>query len=213
MNSTSLQTLATHLADLLHCIQDATCQQIMQTIVETGQPLAPAQLANHLQMSDEQLKTQLAQIPDTEFDQQDNIIGWGITLAPTQHQFQVNEHHLFTWCAFDTVLFPPLLKVEATVQGKCSTTGQPVTFQSMAEGIEELAPATTVLSLNLPEPNMQVKSVRGIFCQQSLFFQSEEAALPWMESHPGAVLLSLQDATKLGQLIAQKLNRNLVEKA
>src|SRR5205085_2774903 len=35
---------------------------------------------------------------------------------------------LFTWCAFDTVLFPPLLQVEAHVQSVCSATGHPITF-------------------------------------------------------------------------------------
>jgi alkylmercury lyase len=55
----------------------------------------------------------LARVPDTEFDAQGQIVGWGLTLLPTPHRFVLPERPLFTWCAFDTVLFPPLLQVEA----------------------------------------------------------------------------------------------------
>jgi len=45
--------------------------------------------------------------------------------------------------------------------------------------------------------------VRGTFCQQSLFFQTEEAASPWMALHPEAVLLSVEEAAALGQIVAR----------
>ncbi|GLV55937.1 hypothetical protein KDH_27810 [Dictyobacter sp. S3.2.2.5] len=40
------------------------------------------------------------------------------------------------------------------------------------------------------------------FCEQSLFFQSEEAASPWMALHPDAVLLSVEEAARLGYMVA-----------
>ena len=123
MNRRSLDTLATHLAAHLDCTQDVVCQQIMQAMAETGQPLAPVHLARRLQMRQEDLTAHLARVPNTEFDAQGNIVGWGITLAPTQHQFRLRERSLFTWCAFDTVLFPPLLQVEAHVQSVCEASG------------------------------------------------------------------------------------------
>ncbi len=100
----------------------------MQALAETGQPVWLMHLATRLQMSQEKLAAHLARISDTEFDQQGNIIGWGITLLPTRHQFRLKKFPLFTWCAFDTVLFPPLLHVEAHVQSRCAATGQPITF-------------------------------------------------------------------------------------
>jgi alkylmercury lyase len=116
MNHSSLETLATSLATHLDCTQDVACRQIMRAMAETGQPLAPVHLARRLQMSQEDLTAHLARVSDTEFDAQGHIIGWGITLVPTQHQFVLSERTLFTWCAFDTVLFPPLLALEAQVQ-------------------------------------------------------------------------------------------------
>jgi alkylmercury lyase len=152
-------------------------------------------------MSQESLKAHLAGVPDTEFDIQGNIVGWGITLVPTQHQFLLKEHSLFTWCAFDTVLFPPLLALEAHIQSECSASGQSITFVATPVGIRELLPATSVLSLILPTERCDC--VRGTFCKQSLFFQTEEAALPWMALHPEAVLLSVEQAAALGQSIAR----------
>lgn len=200
MNWSSLDTLATRLAAHLDCTQDVACRQIMQAMAETGQPLAPVHLARRLQMSQENLAAHLARVPDTEFDTQGNIVGWGITLLPTQHQFRLKTRLLFTWCAFDTVLFPPLLQVEARVQSVCEASGQPIAFVATPEGIADLTPSTSVLSLILPAERCDC--VRGTFCQQSLFFQTEEAASPWMALHPEAVLLSVEEAAALGQITA-----------
>lgn len=202
MNHSSLDLLAPKLAAHLDCTQDIACQYIMQALVETGQPVSLMYLATRLQMSLEKLVVHLARVPDTEFDEQGNIVGWGVTLLPTQHQFVLSELPFFTWCAFDTVLFPPLLALEAHVQSKCSATDQPVTFvATRSGGIADLFPATSVLSLLLPA--QRCDCVRGIFCEQSLFFSSEEAAAPWMALHPDAVLLSVEEAAVLGHMVAQ----------
>jgi alkylmercury lyase len=202
MDQSSLDLLAQQLATHLDCTQDRVCQHIMRLMVETGQPLSLVHLARHLQMSQENLAAHLAHVPDTEFDAQGNIVGWGITLLPTQHQFVLSERPLFTWCAFDTVLFPPLLQIEASVQSICETTGQPVTFAITRSGaIADLLPVTSVLSLILPTERCEC--VRGTFCEQSRFFQSENAASSWMALHPDAVLLSVEEAAALGHMVAK----------
>lgn len=202
MNHSSLDLLAQKLAAHLDCTQDVVCQNIMRVLVETGHPLSLMPLAARLQMSQENLAAHLARVPDTEFDAQGNIIGWGITLLPTRHQFVLSEHPFFTWCAFDTVLFPPLLRVEAHIQSGCFTTNQPVTFVAPRSGeIAKLLPATSVLSLILPAERCDC--VRETFCEQSLFFRSKEAASPWMALHPDALLLSIEEAAVLGRMVAQ----------
>lgn len=201
MNQSSLDRMAARLAAHLDCTQDVTCWQIMRTMVKMGQPLAPIHLAKRLQMSQESLMAYLARVPDTEFDEQGNIMGWGITLIPTQHQFRLKERSLFTWCAFDTILFPSLLQVEAHIQSECSASGQPITFRTISDQIMDLTPSTCVLSLILPDARYDC--VRGTFCEQSLFFQTKEAALPWMALHPEAVLLPVEEAAVLGRITAQ----------
>lgn len=206
MDHSSLDLLAQKLADHLDCTQDVACLHIMQALAETGQPVSLHHLATCSQMSQEKLAAHLACVPDAEFDEQGHIVGWGITLLPTQHQFRLKEFPLFTWCAFDTVLFPPLLQVEAHVQSICTTTNQPVTFvATRSAGIADLLPATSVLSLLLPTERCDC--VRGTFCKQSLFFHSEEAASPWMALHPDALLLSIEEAALLGQMVANMWSR------
>ena len=200
-NTHALDELAQQLAAQLDCTQDVACRQIMQAMAENGQPLAPASLAARFQMSQENLTTHLARVSDTEFDAQGNIVGWGITLLPTQHQFLLKGRPLFTWCAFDTVLFPPLLQVEAQVQSVCEVSGQPILFVATPSGIADLLPTTSVLSLILPTERCDC--MRGTFCQQSLFFQSKKAALPWLALHPEAILLSLEEAAVVGQTVAK----------
>lgn len=203
MNRSSLDRLATRLVAHLDCTQDRICLQILHLLAETGQPLSPTHLARRLHMSHEQVTAHLTLVPDTEFDKEGNIVGWGITLIPTQHQVVLAGRMLFTWCAFDTVLFPPLLGLCVQVQSVCAASGLPIRFRAKPEGIEGLTPTTAVLSLILPAARCDC--VRGTFCQQSLFFQSEEAASLWMALHPEAVLLSVEKAATLGQLTTRLL--------
>jgi alkylmercury lyase len=203
MNHSSLDLLAHKLAAHLDCTQDVACQHIMRALIETGQPVSLMHLATRLQVSQENLAAHLARVPDTEFDGQGNIVGWGITLLPTQHQFALSELPFFTWCAFDTVLFPPLFALEAHVQSRCAATDQPVTFVATHSGkIADLFPATSVLSLILPTERCDC--VRGTFCEQSLFFHSEKAASHWLALHPDAVLLSVEEAAVLGHMVANR---------
>jgi alkylmercury lyase len=168
MNQPALSLLARKLAAHLDCTRDVACQKIFRLLAETGQPLAPMDVASCLQISPESLAAHLAHAPDMEFDGEGKIVGWGITLVPTQHQFWVKGHALFTWCAFDTVLFPSLLQAKAQVRSLCKTTGQPIIFRATPEGITDLVPATSVLSLTLP--SARCECVRGTFCAQSHFF-------------------------------------------
>lgn len=201
MKLSSLEFLTPRLTAHLDCIQDGVCQQILQRIAQTGQPLALNDLASQLQMSQEELNVYLARIPDIEFDEEGRVVGWGISLIPTPHQFWVRDHTLFTWCAFDTVLFPPLLRVEADVQSVCSASGQPISFVVTPEGIRNAFPMTSVVSLIVPDARGDC--VRTTFCQQSLFFQSGQAAVPWLTVHPEAVLLSLEAAAAVGKVVAE----------
>jgi alkylmercury lyase len=200
MDQSSLDLLAAQLATHLDCTQDVACQQILRVLAETGQPLAPVHVANRLHLSLESLAAHLSHIPDADFDREGNIVGWGITLVPTCHQFWVKGNSLFTWCAFDTVLFPSLLRETASVQSVCETTGHPITFMAFPDQITDLTPATSVLSLILPDARCHC--VRGTFCAQSFFFQTQEAAVPWMELHPEAILLPVKEAAALGRMIA-----------
>jgi alkylmercury lyase len=201
MQHPPLETIAKRLSMLLYCEQEDLCRPIIQHVAR-GKPVTKADLQVSLHLSQDELEQRLAHLPDTEFDQQGNILGWGVTLLATSHQFQLEGKALYTWCAFDTVLFPPSLQAEAQVQSTCPITGHPITFVATPAGIvKHLTPASSVMSLIVPEQRSDC--VRGTFCQQSLLFQSEQAASPWLAAHPEALLLTVEEAAYVGKLVAQ----------
>jgi alkylmercury lyase len=196
-----LETIVQRLAEQLRCEQEDLCFPIVQQ-VSRGRPATRAELGAGLQLDQDELERRLAHLPDTEFDRQGNIVGWGVTLIPTSHQFQIDGKSLYTWCAFDTVLFPPSLRAEVLVQSSCAQTGHCISFVVTPEGgIKDLTPAGSVLSLILPTGPSEC--VRATFCAQSLFFQSEQAASTFLATHPEAILLSVEEAALVGRLVAE----------
>ncbi|MGH2497475.1 MAG: alkylmercury lyase MerB [Ktedonobacteraceae bacterium] len=201
MQHPSLEAIAKQLAEQLHCEQEELCLPILHQVTR-GKPIEKAALAASLQVSQEDVEQRLLHLPDTEFDRQGNILGWGVTLVPTRHHFQMHGQSLYTWCAFDTVLFPPSLLAEARVQSTCPVTGHPITFVATPEGdIKDLHPTGSVMSLIIPAERSEC--VRATFCEQSLFFESEQAASTWLTAHPEAVLLSIEEAAAVGKKVAE----------
>jgi alkylmercury lyase len=196
----SLDALAQRLSEQLQCEQEDLCHSILHQ-VSRRKPLSKASLATELEISQEELEHRLTRVLDTEFDQEGNIVGWGVTLMPTRHRFQLDGKVLFTWCAFDTVLFPPTLGQTAYVSSTCPSTEQSITFVATPEGVvRDLTPSHSVMSLIIPATHQDC--VRATFCEQSLFFASEQATSSYLASHPEAVLLSIEEAAGVGKRVA-----------
>jgi len=202
MQHPALETLAERLSEQSRCEQEDLCRPIVQQITR-GKPVTLAALQTSLQVGQNELEQRLAKLPpDVEFDQAGNIVGLGATLVPTSHRFQMGGKLLYTWCAFDTVLLPPSLHVEAQVQSTCPVTGQSITFVATPEGtVLDLSPASGVMSLIVPAQRSDCS--RATFCQQSLFFQSEQAAATFLADHPETLMLSVEEAAYVGRLVAQ----------
>jgi len=202
MHHPALETIAERLTEQLRCEQEDLCRPIVQQVTR-GKPVTPASLRASLQVSQDELEQRLARLPtEVEFDRAGNIVGLGVTLVPTSHHIQLGGRVLYTWCAFDTILLPPQLDIEAQVQSTCPVTGQLITFVATPEGvIRDLSPASGVMSLVVPAQRSDC--TRATFCQQSLLFQSERAASAFLADHPEALLLSVEDAAYVGRLVAR----------
>ena len=57
--------------------------------------------------------------------------------------------------------------------------------------------------MSLIVPAQRSDCMRATFCQQSFFFQSEQAAATFLADHPEALLLSVEEAASVGRLVAQ----------
>ena len=87
-----------------------------------GGPVSREKLAGALGWSGARVATVLEQAPGTEYDDEANIIGLGLTLRETSHVFEVDGRHLYTWCALDTLMFPALTGKIARVTSRCAAT-------------------------------------------------------------------------------------------
>jgi alkylmercury lyase len=127
-------------------------------------------------------------------------VGYGITLRPTPHHFDVDGQQLYTWCALDTLIFPAILDRPATVVSHCHTTGLPVRLTVEPDKISNTEPATAVVSLVTPDT---CTSIRTAFCTQVHFFASPTPAQPWLDQHPDATVVPIADAVALAGPLTQ----------
>lgn len=161
-------------------------------LLARGEPVTIVQFADAAGQSIGDVRRAVAEWRDTEFDEQQRIIGWGLTLRPTPHRFTVDGKQLYTWCALDTLFFPAVIGRPARVESSCAATGAAVRLiVDPVAGVSDLDPVTAVVSIVTPE---KMSSVRAAFCNPGRFFVTPDAARDWQAAHPGMNVLSVADA-------------------
>ncbi len=165
-------------------------------LLARGEPVTVGDLAAATSRSQAEVERALAARPDTEFDEQGRIVGYGLTLRPTPHRFEVDGRALYTWCALDTLIFPALLGRTARITSPCHATGTPVRVTAGPDGVADVDPAQAVVSIVTPQ---HASAVREAFCNQVHFFASRQAAEPWLAANPGASVVTVADAYRLGR--------------
>ena len=171
------------------------------TLLAEGMPVPKGAVARALGRPERDVVDLLAQIPSLEFDDAGDIVGAGLSLRPTMHLFEIGGRRLYTWCALDTLIFPAMLGRTARVTSPCAATGASVRLLVSAEGIDELEPASAVLSLHLFEG----RDVRNAFCRDVNFFVSQNSTAGWLHTHPGAWVLPVAQAHSLARDLARQL--------
>ncbi|MGH3584538.1 MAG: organomercurial lyase MerB [Mycobacterium sp.] len=160
-----------------------------------GEPVAVDALATRAGLTVNEVKQRLAAVPDTEYDEQGRIVGQGLTLHPTPHQFTVAGHQLYTWCALDTLIFPTILDRPASIESVSPVSGQHIRVTITSGAVTSVQPPTAVVSLVNPE---DLTSIRSSFCNQVHYFTCAADAEPWLAQHPGAQIVGVTEAHQLG---------------
>ena len=118
------------------------------------------------------------------------------------HQFYVNGTPLRTWCAWDTLFLPALLKRTAGIVSFSPRRKKEVRVTVSPAQVEWAYPTTAVVSIMNPGIGAQhTSSVEGIwsnFCRQGYFFPDEEEAEEWAEDKENISILSVEEAYELG---------------
>jgi alkylmercury lyase len=168
-----------------------------------GEPVTIAELAAAAGQASDVVQSMVAGWNDTEYDRQGRILGWGLTLRPTPHRFNVDGKQLYTWCALDTLFFPAVIGRSACVGSACTATGTPITLTvDPAAGVSALEPTTAVVSIVTPQ---RMSSVRTAFCNPGRFFATANAARDWQRKHKGMEVLSVVDAYRASRPLSEML--------
>ena len=141
-----------------------------------------------------------------EYDEDRRVVAFGgLSLKPTSHRFQVGEQTLYTWCAFDTLFLPQVLKKRAQVESTCPVSGRQVHLTVTPNGIDNCSPQAAFVSLVTPDASQLKGKLKATFCCHVHFFASEDAASTWLSKHENAVVLPVVEAFELAQAFARAL--------
>lgn len=187
---------AASIADTLFGPDQQTGRHLMRTAMQLlarGNPVPVTELAAAAGIDVADVRNAPAG-QDIEYDDQDRIVGWGLTLNPTPHAFVVDGNQLYTWCAADTLMFPAILGSRAQVESRCPTTDTVIrlTIDPRA-GVTAMSPGTAVISIP-DSQEMDITRVRATCCNPGRFFATAEAAEGWLAQHPDGAVLPVADA-------------------
>jgi alkylmercury lyase len=201
MDEAVLTNLAATVADRLCGTHEHVCVALIRHLA-AGQPVSTAHLAADIAMDEPAVSAVLQQMSDVAYDGDGQIVGFGLSLVPTAHQFTINSQTLYTWCALDTFLYTALLAQPSQVVSRCPVTARQITLTMTPERIIDLSPASSVISLVVPDGSI-ADCRRSAFCNYGHFFATPDAGTTWLNGHPNGILLSITDAHRLGQLLAK----------
>lgn len=175
-----------------------------------GRPITRQMLADRLGMPIETVRGLLKGWHGLHIDGRNRIAGYrGLTLEPTRHRFEVGGLRLYTWCAWDTLFLPEILRCRARIESRCATTGAETRLILSPDRVEELQPETVVISFMIPEAARVEEGLMAHFCRFVHFFESDAAGLAWTDRHPGTFLLTIDQAHLLGHRINRMRYPNL----
>ncbi len=141
----------------------------------------------------------------TERDEADQIVGvMGLSLNGHPHRLDVAGVSLSAWCALDTLFLPALLQQTATIESPSPVTNQPIRLRVSPERVEDVSPASAVLSFVLVdssrETEVSVEAMWSAFCGHVHFFATHDEAERWAKGRNDLAILTVAEGFELGQV-------------
>lgn len=166
-------------------------------LLQHGKPVTPEELATATEL-EVGVAVRLARRLGAEFDNEDNLVGWGLTLVPTPHKYRANGHDLYAWCAADTISFPSLLNHTAVIESPDPISGEIVRLTVTPDGVEGLNPSSAVVSWSLES---DLDNIRGSFCNLTHYFTSRETAAQYVSDRPGLVIVPVDSVFEAANMV------------
>ena len=194
---------------LLNLEEQKVSVQVHRLLAQ-GHPLTHQDVADNLEISLARIDSMLNSWWGIHYDDHNRIVAyWGLSLEPTQHRFEVDGRILYAWCAWDTLFLPEILHKSARVKSQCRLTDSTISLVLTPNSVQKVSPKDTCISFLTPETVKIKESVINHFCHYVNFFESTDAGLKWTKKHPGAFLLSVDNAYTLGRNINAALYPNI----
>lgn len=207
MNTTarSLPTLADSLASTFPCCDDAPLALALLDELAQAEPVSVSHLARAVERGQADLAATLDRWPNVHYDQLGRVVAFaGLSVAPSEHRFEVAGRQLYTWCAWDTLFLPSLLGREARVESSCPVTGTEVRLTVGPDGVQVAEPSA--LQVSFPAPaSTDTSHIIASFCCHVHFLAGQDAAAKWLAENQDGLTLSLDDAVELGRLATRQL--------
>lgn len=172
-----------------------------------GRPLSPEQtdqIIANLGVAPDAAHQFLRQV--TERDDDDQIVGaMGLSLNGHPHRLEVAGTALSAWCALDTLFLPALLDQTARIESPSPVTGDRVRLRVSPERVEEVSPASAVISIVLVDLGRDdmasVEAIWSAFCDHVHYFATRDEAERWAAGRGDIAILTVDEGFALGRRV------------
>ena len=163
-------------------------------LLREGKPVSPDRLAASLHRTQKEVADL---IEGAELDKDGNVVGFGLSIVPTRHSYQIDGRQFYVWCAGDAITFPLLHKSTAIVESPDPISGEKIKLTITPQGVQDVSPATAVVSW-VPGTDTP-DNIRSRFCNFTHFFTSDATASEYISEHPGLVIVPIEQVFQIGQ--------------
>ncbi len=139
---------------------------------------------------------------DAERDENGAVVGVGLSLHPTPHQYETGGKILYGWCAADTLIFPAVFQHTARVTSRDPITGASIKLTVSPDGVEQVDPSSAVTTW---VEDGASSSLRESFCFPSRFCVRASDAQQWAADRENTTVRSLEEAHGAARAIANRL--------
>lgn len=171
-----------------------------------GSPVAPAQVAEKYQITEPEAVTVLNNLRSygAEFNEENEFVGFGLTLNPTPHKYEVDKHTFYAYCAPDTLFFPIIFNHTATITSSDPISGSKIHLTVNEQGIKSFTPDSAVVSFK--PKNVLAENIRGTCCSYQHFFESHDTASEYASRHTSEEIniLSLDEAYEVCKRLSEE---------
>lgn len=182
---------------------------LLQRELETHGPVPPERLEELRIQAGASAANVEALSALAETDSQGRLVGvLGLTVNPTPHEFRVDGQVLYTWCAFDGIVFPIAHGWTAGVRSVCPVTGQAITVDVTPGAVTSRHPEHAVLAVAVPGSGgspATTEAVKAAFCARNRLYTSVAAAEDATADDPDVAIVSVDDAHRFGRRLVDDL--------